>query len=308
MLGIWDFENVGAVIGDAIVFQEILSVIAEENNVDKIDCCFVNPSVRNLRVNVFQQTNPKTIDNIISLTKINPKVGSVCIFDNNDQFSYFFQASKQNYIVFPNPYLPFSTVSNFHHLVDFYEKHKYLPKLTCDAVHLEWAKNFTEKHCAGKTLFCASIRKTNVIDPERNAPVKEWEKFFRYCNDKYPEFFFIIIGTEQEIHEELIGMKNILFAKQHNSTLLQDIAIIQSSKALLVHNSGMIVFSYYIDNVPSLLFGLDEKHIHFGHALKKGETYNFVAENHKMVWGTYTADHIIRHFDELVKHQQIGPA
>jgi len=307
VLGIWDFENVRAVIGDAIVFQEILSVIAEKNNVEKIDCCFVNPCVRNMRDNIFQVTNPIAIDNIISITKINPLIGSVYIFDNNDQFSNFFQASKQKYIVFPNPYFPFATVSNMHHLVDFYEKHKYLPKLTCDAVHLEWAKKFTERHCAGKILFCASIRK-DTRDADRNAPIKEWEIFFRYCNDKYPEFLFVITGTEHEIHEELLGMKNILFAKQHNSTLLQDIAIIQSSKALLVHNSGINVFSYYIENVPSLMFGLDEKHFHFGHAVKKDETYNYAAENHKMLWGTYTADHIIRHFDELVELRQFGPA
>jgi hypothetical protein len=307
VIGIWDFENVRAVIGDAIVFQEILSTIAEENSADKIDCCFVNPRARNQRANEFQITNPMAVDSIISMTKINPKIGSVYIFDNNDQFSYFFQTVKQNYIVFPNPYFPFATVSNMHHLVDFYEEHSYLPKLTCDDVHLKWAKRFVEKHCAGKILFCASIRKIQR-DVDRNAPIKEWELFFRYCNEKYPEFLFIITGTEEEIHEELIGMENVLFAKQHNSTLLQDMALIQSSNALLVHNSGIIVFSYYIENVPSLLFGLDEKHVHFGHALKKGETYNYAAENHKMLWGAYTVDHIIPQFEALIKHREIGSA
>lgn len=300
VLGIWDFENGRAVIGDAITFQEILLVVAEENKIDKIDCCFVNPSVRNFKKNRYQITDSNTIDNIISITKINPRIGSVFIFDNNDQFSKYFQREKHNYIVFPNPYIPFATVSNMHHLNDFFEKHHYLPKLTSDRAHLGWAKSFIEKHCKGKVPFCAAMRK-NKRDSARNAPIEEWEKFFAYCNHRYPDFIFLIIGTEREIHPELLEMQNILFVKLYGSTLLQDMAIIQSSKAFITHSSGMGAYSWFIENVPSITFGIDLRYVHFGLGLNKGEQINYTKENHSLLWGPYDSSDIIHAFEELVK-------
>ena len=301
VLGIWDFENGRTVIGDAIEFQEILLVVAEENKIDKIDCCYVNPSVRNFKKNRYQVTDLKTIDNIIAVTRINPKIGSVFIFDNNDQFSNYFRKEKHNYIIFPNPYIPFAALSNNYHLIDFFNRYHYLPKLTSDRPHLEWANTFIEKHCKDKTPFCVAIRK-NRRDPDRNAPVEEWAKFFKYCNLKYPDFFFIIIGSEQEIHPELLEMKNILFAKLYDSSLLQDIAIIQSSKVLLAHSSGLSVFPYYIENVPSISFGEDVSHNHWGTGHKKGEQLNYTKENHKILWGSYNSGDIIKEFDELINN------
>ena len=301
VLGIWDFENGRAVIGDAIAFHEILLVIAEEKQLDRIDICFIKPQLRNLKKNIYQITDTALIDDIISLNKINPRLGSYYVFDDNDQFSMVFHSIKNNYITFPNPFIPFSTVSNWYHLTDFYEKYKYIPNLKSDEHSLKWAYEFLRKYCQNKVPITVAMRNNNR-DDDRNAPIANWIIFFDFCAIKCPQFKFIVIGTKEEIVPELLDRDNVIFAKKEaNSTLLQDMALIEASKAVLVHNSGVAAFSWFIKK-PTLVFGVDKKHLHFGHALSSDNNvpYNFLSEEQRVLWGEYTKEDIIGNFQKYI--------
>lgn len=301
VLGIWDFENGRAVIGDAIAFHEILLVIAEEKQLDRIDICFIKPQLRNLKKNVYQITDTALVDDIISLNKINPRLGSYYVFDENDQFSRFFHSVKDSYITFPNPFMPFSTVSNWYYLTDFYEKNQYLPELKVDSKNIAWAKEFLDERCNGRIPIVVAMRKNNR-DIDRNAPQQEWTNFFDFCAIMYPQLKFIVIGTKEEIIPELLDRDNVIFAKKEaNSTLLQDMALIEASEAVLVHNSGVTAFSWFVKK-PTLLFGVDKKHEHFGHALSIDNSvpYNFLSGEQRLLWGEYTQKDIINNFQKYI--------
>ena len=301
VLGIWDFENGRAAIGDAIAFHEILLVIAEENKIDKIDIAFVNPQLRNLKSNIYQIVDSQIIEDIISLNKINPKLGSYYVFDNNSQFSNFFNTFKGNYLTFPNPLLPFSTVTNHYHITDFYEKNHYIPELKIDIENLEWGKGFIDEHCNGKIPVVVALRKNNSRDITKNSPIQEWIKFLHYTEKEYNNLKFIIIGAKNEIISELVGKDNIVFAKLYNSTLLQDLTLIELCRFFMGHASGVSGFAWYI-NKPSVFLGMDEDHVHWGHAIRLNEEYNHLNDLQQMYWGKYTSIDIIRSFEFLVNN------
>jgi len=297
VLGIWDFENGRAAIGDTIIFHEILLIIAKENNLNEIDICFVNPEPSGK--NIYQSTDKMVIENIISVSKVNPQSRSIFMFDDNDQFSWFFNYFKHKYIVFPNPYLPFATVSNWHHLTEFFERNQYIPKLCSDDRDLKWAYEFTEKYCSDKVPITVSLRK-NTRDSGRNANIEQWILFFDFVANKYPQFNFLVIGTKEEIVPELLDRDNLIFAKRETeSTLLQDLALIEASKAYVGHESGVSFFPWFIDK-PALVLGVDQNNVHFGHALKKHGQYNFSTDKQKIFWGDYSVKDIIDNFEKFI--------
>ena len=300
VLGIWDFENGRGVIGDAIAFHETLLVIAEENKLDKVDIAFVNPQLRNLKSNIYQIVDSQIIEDIISLNKINPKLGSYYVFDNNSQFTKFFHSFRNMYIIFPNPIMPFSTVSNWYHITGFYEKKHYIPELTIDSKSIEFGKKFIEEHCHGKIPVVAAIRKNNR-DAARNALVLEWIKFFQYAEKKHNEYKFIIIGTKNEIIPELEEMDNIVFAKLYGSTLLQDIALITLCQLFVAHESGMVCYPWFT-NKPTISLGVKKRDVHWGQSIRHEQKFNFLNGMQQVYWGEYTSDDIISSFDNIIKN------
>jgi hypothetical protein len=297
VLGVWDFENGRAVIGDAFSFQVILLIVAEEHRLDTIDACFINP--RPTKKNIYQITDKAQIENIISVCKVNPKLGSVFYFNDNDQFSHFFHATRHSYVVFPHPLVPFATVTNLHHLTGFFEKKGYLPRLRSDPRDLSWANAFIEEYCSGQIPVSAALRR-NQRDRDKNAPLGPWLDFFDAAARRYPQFKFVVVGTRDEVVPELMGRKNLVFAKMAGgSTLLQDMALIEVTEGFLGHNSGISTYPWFIGK-PSLLFGTDRRHVHWGHAISPGEEYNFLAWNQKHFWGSYTCEQILEAFEKYI--------
>ena len=297
VLGIWDFGSGRAVIGDAFSFHAVLQVVAIENHLDTIDVCFVNPKPTS--GNRYQITDKLQIQNIISVCRVNPRIGSLFVFNDNDQFSHFFKVFKNSYVVFPNPYAPFASVTNLHHLTDFYEKYGNIPNLRSDENDLQWAKRFIDRYCAGRIPVTVAMRR-NIRDSEKNAPLHQWRRFFEFAASRYTEYKFIVVGSREEIVSELLNMENVVFVKREaDSSLLQDMALIETSIGFLGHNSGISTFPWFLGK-PSLLFGTDEKHVHFGHAVKPGGEYNFLAWNQKHYWGNYTCEDIISGFIKYI--------
>lgn len=303
VLGILDFENGRAVIGDTIAFHEILLVIAEANKIDEIDIAFVNPRVRNYSKNIYQIMETHLIEDLISLNKVNPKLGSYYVFNNNSQFSKFFHSFRNMYIIFPNPIMPFSTVSNWHHVTEFYEKEHYIPELIIDSESVEYGKKFIEEHCDGKIPVVAAIRKNNR-DEARNAPVLEWIKFFQYAEKRHNEYKFIIIGAKNEIIPELEEMDNIVFAKSYGSTLLQDIALITLCQLFIGNESGVVCYSWFT-NKPTISFGMEKRHVHWGQAIRHNQKFNFLNGMQQVYWGKYTTDDVISSFENITKNLKL---
>jgi ADP-heptose:LPS heptosyltransferase len=140
----------------------------------------------------------------------------------------------------------------------------------------------------------------NPRDSGRNASAPEWIAFFDHAAESHPEVLFVVIGTREEVLPELTGRENLVFAKlEAESTLLQDLALIEACEAFVGHNSGVAFFSWVLGK-PSLVFGTDRRHLHFGHAVAPGGRYNFLTDRQRLLWGPYGAEDIIGHFQEVV--------
>lgn len=297
VLGVWDFGNGRAVIGDAIGFQGILLCLAEKHGVEKIDVVFVTPPPDSR--NLFQVTQAALIQQIISTSRLNPLLGSVFVFDSNEQFGCFFRRSSDDYLVFPDPRQPFATVSNWHHVTDFFDCFGRIPFLRSQAEDLAWAGSFIETHGGGRTVLTVNLRR-NGRDEDRNAPILVWQEFFCEMSKRYPSLYFIVVGSAHEIFPELRVYGNVLFVKEiYPTTLLQDLALIESGTAHVGHHSGVSVFPWWVGK-PCILFGGDMRHAHFGHAYMFGNGDRFLGPHQKAWNAPYQCIDMVNAFNELI--------
>ncbi len=103
---------------------------------------------------------------------------------------------------------------------------------------------------------------------------------------------------KSQIVPELLNRRNTVFAKKEaDSTLLQDLALIEASEAFFGHGCGVTAFPWFVGKIASE-FGVDRNNTHFGSAIKPDEQYNFMTGKQNRYWGHYTTDDLIAGFKE----------
>jgi hypothetical protein len=126
------------------------------------------------------------------------------------------------------------------------------------------------------------------------------------CKSAFPEVVFVVVGTREEVFEELRHHRNVIVAKDHGSTLLDDLALIRTSLLYMGRESGVSEIAVFSD-VPYLLFGREER-ARLAQKLKPDSNYEFATKLQKVFYASsfiVTADSLLREFSNLYNQLDI---
>ena len=309
ILAIADFRAVGFALGFYIHFQMILLCEAYLNRINKIDFAFVyNPEKP---VSHWKDASLVNSNNfhlhfaeLIPLLNINPKLGSVFVFNSHNDFESFLKINSKNYILRPSLFNYVNknkiTRDNFSLFRNFYLRHKFLPKLEISNFVSLWTKAFIKKYAKGKYVIAVNLRSNPFFDNKRNAIISAWEQFFAYCFKKHPDVIFVILGRKNEITEEL-KLPNVIFAQDHNINIQHTLSFIKHSLFYMATSSGPASFAILSDYIPYIITSFRAPDISYNYNwFKPGSFLPWQnKELQKLVWEKESPQILIKEFENL---------
>lgn len=266
VLVIYDTTRQPFAIGDFIVAQVAMQINCRRYSVKVCDIAIVyNPTNPSGCDSVFKGAVGRDnlllqITSLMSILSVNPCIGSVFLFNSKAQTEDYLNSkagfyknifpSKTNYIF--GSYL--NTLVFNELILPFYLEYKYVPRLLPNHALNNWADNFIVENIGHLISVTINIRGNPHWGDTRNSNLIEWKKFFEYCDTKFP-VKFIVLCSKDEMSDQLRGLPNIIFAKDHHTELDQELALVANSRFHMGANSGPAAMAYF-GSKPYCIFGL----------------------------------------------------
>ena len=317
ILGVWDYKVIPWSVGDFLEFMETLSVLKLKHGADKVDVCVVcdceNPAGNRDYKNINSSNFRYYLFKLLPIISTSPYLGSVFQFDSRSEFYAFLNQNINKYEIYPPINQQLKETFNFYggatykEVQDFYREHGFIPYLTIDDYHLSWAYNLYKTKAKGLLPVAVSLRWHPHATIHRNAERDVWLGFFDLCKSAFPDVVFIVIGTREEVFDELRHRSNVIIAKDYGSTMLDDFALIRTSLLYMGMESGVAAIAIFSD-VPYLLFGR-EKAARKAMKLELGSTYEFATEYQKFFYEAsfiVTPDTLLEEFSKLYNQLDIA--
>jgi hypothetical protein len=315
VLGIYHFQEHAGFLGDMIDFLQILNITRAAHGLKKVDLCYIddpsNPNQPISRQRIEASAEYKEM--LLAVRSVLPSVGAVLQFDSDGAFEKFFRSHYRRYICWPQ-YQRFHTwpslvdytrisdkgiayANTFAPIIDHFDAHGALPKLTCPPDIMDWARAFVREHIAPAIPVALQIR-FNADSPLRNTKLDAWREFLQRLESR-PEVKFIILCRREEILPELRALKNVIYSKDHASGLLHDLALLQVSHMSMFPDAGLCTYPWYC-GLPTIYFGVEkhefpERRYHS----QSPKAFNFLFPFQKRRFGDYTADTLEAEFNAL---------
>lgn len=297
ILGVIDFNEEGFAIGDAMVFQVFLNILMIRHGAQKVDTTYIDdPSHANTRKEAYHRTlYLKRM--LSSLHELNPNAGSHFHFDSNAQFADFLQKHREKYVVWPilHGSLTCRGLYDMKQIIDFYHETGSLPRLSCRQELINWAHSFVVDHIGKAKLVVVHLRANPSRRESKNSNIDAWDRFFAAHKDE-GSVKFTIIGTKEEIIPKFREYKNLIFAKDFDTTLEQDLSLLQIAHISLCSTSGPGVFPRFA-GLPTITFGLSPV---YTDDIPEGATYPFLTRYQKVFWGKEPFELIEHEFTALM--------
>ena len=267
ILGIYNFWEQSGRVGDIIIFYQTLNVVRAIHKVPWIDIAFIED-----RRSPYYSPGgiPGQLEwrrSVMTMHSVIPHVGSVFYFNSDVEFERFFRDNHHRYYCWPQYGKYHSWPSRIKHrfistwfktmpsrvtlIREFLEREGNIPYLSCPPEITDWAMEFVERNVSPSLPVVVHIR-NSTFDTARNSNLDAWSGFFQH-QLKDPRFKFIIIGHEQGIIPQFREFPNVLFSKDFDTTLEQDLALMQVSHLCLTHASGPGAFPEFT-GVPFVKF------------------------------------------------------
>jgi hypothetical protein len=265
LLMIYDLSAQPFSIGDILVIQEASLVLREKWQVDKVDFALLyNPQSPTSGDPAFSGITEENVmyhlASVLPAAQTNQHLGSLFLFNSQRQLQLFVSNSAEQYHVWPSAtdiasreYLLYRVFNEM--VYDYSREHGKIPYLSCRAFLIKWAEGFYEEHAASHVPVTVQIRNNKKISPGRNLRMQCWLEFFRYCEGRYP-VKFVVICARHEVDDRLRQCPNVIIAKDHLTSLEQDLALIHTAALHMGAASGpgtMAVFG----SKPYLLVNTD---------------------------------------------------
>jgi hypothetical protein len=298
-------------------FLAILNVLRVQNGLGKVDLCYIddpaNPNRPVTRARL--ESSPQLKDMMLSLRALLPSQGAVFQFDSDAAFEIFFRTHFRRYVCWPRYGFLHSWPSrvNYTRISDagapypntyapldrFYAVHGDLPKLTCPPAAMDWARHFIREYVSPAIPVAAQVR-FNPDSQHRNTEIGPWKGFFERMQAR-SDIKFVVICRREEIVPELRSLKNVIYAKDHGSDVLQDLALVQASHFSMFPDSGFCTYPWFC-GLPSLYFG--KQKLEFPQLRMqdvRDEGLRFLSPYQRRIWGEYTAKTLEQAFWSLWK-------
>jgi len=290
LLGIWDFKALPWSVGDPLAFVETLNVLKIQYGCEEVDICVVfdreNPGGNRGNTNLTFENASDYILDFLPLFSTCQFLGSILQFSSRSEYYTFIKQNIYRYTIFPPLVNHLGETYNFYggapfkEIFDFYTNHHYIPHLRIGKINKARAFSFYKENLINNHLPIVVSLKRTTHAISRNADPRVWIKFFNLCNIKYSEFIFVIVGLREEIFVEMRVCKNVLFAKDFGTTIMDDLSLIRTSFLYMCTTSGPPTIALFSDQ-PYLMFHMP-KHTLRKYNIKKGDNFCFALNTQKI--------------------------
>jgi hypothetical protein len=320
LLTIIDYSVQPYNIGDFLLYLMGTLVAAEAAGAEKVDLCILSDSSRPhpepiMRARINAKNHYAHLMSFLPLVELHPRFGSLFVFDSTAAITDFLNKSA-DYQLWPSAadvsarkYMYYDTLKliNAHHQRNGeIPRFQYLPALQ------DWTQTFFRIHAPQAVPVTINLRNNPHFHGHRNYVPEAWQEFFERCEGTRP-VKFIITCAASEVDAGLRGFPNVVFAKDHQSTLLQDLALINFSAFHLGSPSGPAILPvfgtrpYHIvncDATPHL--------VHYGGAMELNDAgeLRFTFASPLQTFGVVpeTADSLWQQFEKIWNSQDWAAA
>ncbi len=312
ILGVWDYKSLPWDVGDPLIFIEMLSILKIQHDAEEIDICIVYDRNKPLGKRTKFLGDPVTSENhqeysleYLPLYSTCPYLGTVYQFNSRKEFYHFLKMNYDRYSIFPplsqhlgETYDYYDSASSEMKLIEeFFNSYGYIPFLRIGERDESWARWFYLSHLSeGAVPITLSLKGTSH-DPIRNADPSLWLSFIEKCESELPEVTFCFVGLADEVFEGLRSRTNVIVAKDHGTSLIEDFALIRNSLLYMGTLSGIQTIALFSD-LPYLIFQFPDMH---RYGLRPGKNFCFASDKQRF-FGTeikVTAELLFKEFKEL---------
>ena len=150
-------------------------------------------------------------------------------------------------------------------------------------------------------MVTINLRHDFNVSLNRNSNIPAWVGLFEHCATHYPDVLFVIIGRKNTYTEVIPRTPNILFSKDYNDTVCEDIALMYHSQFHMGATSGLVSCVFLSRTVPYALFNfrMDGSHHPF-HTTHPNVIFPW--QNKKLqhvLWGPEDRAVLIKEFEYL---------
>lgn len=286
IMGIWDLQTAPLSLGGLLILIEELQIQRIIHSIDHVDIGIVS-----------DKSNPRLINNdLISALKNMESVDAYYMTDKIEELRKLIASCA--YLTWPLMSEKGIASHNYDSTMAiqlFYLQKGYIPYLSCKRNSLEWAMNFIRGYCLPRMPIIVHLKNNPNHQHCCNANFNAWLNFFNNCHKQY-DVTFILIGNE-EVIQQIRELPNVLIAKDFNSNLSRDLALIQASSMFMGTASGpcnMAVFS----DIPYVIFKDPDYHTEeMKKELGDSDHFSFAAPLQKILRVQQTSKRMMSEFD-----------
>ncbi len=265
LLAIYDLSSQPFSIRDILVIQEASLVLREQHQLGEVDfaiLCDATPSAH--AGEAFAGINSEHglfhLASVLPAAQVNPHLGSLLVFNSRLQLERFIADNADQYFVWP----PAWQLENWdggyfqvcHDLLNkYHQQHGSLPRVGCRSFLADWAQAFFQEHVSPRVPVTVQLRPDETDCTPHNMNMECWFEFIRACDVEYP-VRFVVTGACDEIDERLRDRPNVLIARDHGTTIEQDLALIQTAAIHMGASSGPGTMAI-LNNKPYFLVNAD---------------------------------------------------
>jgi hypothetical protein len=300
-------------IGDILHAHVGSLVLREKHQLDAVDFALLydsqHPASSDPAFSSITETNALYhLASILPVAQVNQHLGSLFLFDSQRNLQRFVADNADVYRVWPSgwkfgsrTYLFYDVFNDL--LYTHYKEHGSIPRLTCRKFLVDWAHAFYQKHVNAQIPVTVNARNNKTFQTHRNLHMECWLEFFRHCETRYPAKF-IVLCARSEIDERLRQCPNVIVAKDHDTGIEQDLALIHTSAIHMGASSGPFSMALFGDK-PCLMVNTVFGPGYFAHAdMIRQEEENiqrfwFSGTLQRIAGGIETTELLVREFARM---------
>ena len=307
LLAICDLRTVPYSVGEILWFQAVTRMLCLQHDAERVDLLWLCDPEEPGRED--QGVTAENVDHhlagLLPLARVNPDLGTFLCMDAPEEVEAFVADHGHRYCHVEPTLRDLAGRRRVYEryrqrLMDFYQARGSVPGLSCRPGTLLWARHFLAEEVRPRLPVVVQLRGNAVWSRERNAQKEAWAEFFAHCRGRY-HVRFIVIGAREEIDPALRRLDNVCFAKDHATTVEQDLALIQTSLCYLGTTSGPGVMAL-LSGRPLIIFNFRPVHLDLGGASQ----YPFATPEQKLIWEEETPERLQEEFAGLFSRVDVA--
>ncbi len=257
LLGIWDLRSSPLSIGGVLVFLEELQILCTQQHAETVDFCIVSDLLDGQKVttkSAMQRYQEQS--RVIGTLMLPPSIqgiGDCYWFESENSLRLHLSRTDCEYQVWPesafdnNLVYPYSDTT---FTQNYFRQKGSIPYLSFTEEHQLWAQKFIMEHVHPYLPIVVYLKNNPQMPGCSNADFQEWLLFFQ-AHHKY-DVRFIIIGND-DFDEALRQIENVIIARDYDSFLVRDLALVQEAYFFMGMASGPTMAAVYSET-PYIIF------------------------------------------------------